>query len=220
MARPARIEFSGAFYHLTSRGQEKQTIFSCDKDCVRLFDYLELAHVRLGAIIHVYCLMKNHFHLILETPHGNLSKIMQLVNSSYSAYFNARYERSGHLFQGRYNAIVIEADSYIQTVSRYVHLNPVRAGIVSSPESYIWSSYRDYLGIRHPSTWLKTEFLLSSFGETIEAARIRYSDFVALSSNQPSRSPFEEMKNSYILGTDDFINRIKGRGSGLGLTPS
>jgi len=226
MARPARIEFPGAFYHVTSRGNDKKNIFSSNLDRARFLDFLQIGHDRYGAIIHVYCLMGNHFHLLLETPQGNLSKIMHFINCSYSMYFNATHERYGHFLQGRYKAILIEAESYIQSLSRYVHLNPVRAGLVSLPESYPWSSYREYLGLRKAPDWLRIEFLLSSFGEMPEQARSRYAEFVGTSTLQTVDDPFINMRCSFILGSDNFVERYKklseglSEGSGLDLTPS
>ncbi len=212
MARPLRIEFQGAFYHITSRGNEKRNIYSSERDRAKFFDFLQTAHDRYRAVIHVYCLMGNHYHFILETPLGNLSRIMHFINCSYSAYYNAAHDRSGHFLQGRFKAILIEAESYIQALSRYIHLNPIRAGIVSSPEQYTWSSYREYVGLRRPSKWLKTEFLLNCFGKTEEEARLKYAEFVCSSINQMTKSPFEDMKCSAILGSDDFIDRFSETG--------
>ncbi|HDO21625.1 MAG TPA: transposase, partial [Nitrospirae bacterium] len=140
MARPLRIEYPGAFYHITSRGNERKDIFKSARDREKFLSYLESSTQRYGAVIHVYCLMTNHYHLLLETPLGNLSQIMRHINGAYTTYFNTRRQRSGHLFQGRYKAIVVDADEYAEELSRYIHLNPVRAGIVERPEEYQWSS--------------------------------------------------------------------------------
>ena len=128
MARQLRIEYPGAFYHVTSRGNQKQAIVRDDQDRGTFLEFLGKAHEKLGGIIHAFCLMDDHFHLLLEPPRGDLSRFMHFVKTSYSVYYNARYSRVGHLFQGRFKAILIEADAYAQTVSRYIHLNPVRAG--------------------------------------------------------------------------------------------
>jgi putative transposase len=130
MARPLRIEFPGAFYHVTSRGNERKAVFKSLRDREKFLSYLESATERYGAAIHVYCLMDNHYHLLLETPSGHLSKIMQHINGAYTTYFNTKRERPGHLFQGRYKAILVDADEYAKELSRYIHLNPVRAAIV------------------------------------------------------------------------------------------
>ena len=124
MGRPLRIEYPDAHYHVTSRGNERKDVFKSQKDREQFLSYLESAVSRYDAVIHAYCLMSNHYHLLLETPSGNLSKIMQHINGAYTSYFNVKRKRSGHLFQGRYKAIVIEADEYVQELSRYIHLKP------------------------------------------------------------------------------------------------
>jgi REP element-mobilizing transposase RayT len=136
MARPLRIEYAGAFYHITSRGNERKEIFKDEQDFVKFLTYLESSVQRYKAVIHVYCLMSNHYHLLLETPLGNLSQIMRHINGAYTTHFNAKRQRAGHLFQGRYKAILVEADEYAGELSRYIHLNPVRAGVVRRPEEY------------------------------------------------------------------------------------
>ncbi len=133
MARSLRIEFSGAFYHVTARGNERKPIYKSKRDRERFLSYLESATERYGAILHVYCLMDKHYHLFLETPSGNLSQIMHHIYGAYTTYFNTKRQRSGHLFQGRYKAILVDVDEYAEELSRYIHLNPVRAGIVSDP---------------------------------------------------------------------------------------
>jgi REP element-mobilizing transposase RayT len=163
MGRSLRIEYPCAYYHVTSRGNERNNIFKNQRDRVKFLSYLESSVIRYGAVIHTYCLMHNHYHLLLETPLGNLSQIMQHVNGAYTNYFNTKHKRSGHLFQGRFNAILIEADAYLRELSRYIHLNPVRAGIITRPEDYRWSSYADYIDARKKSEWLRRHlFLISS----------------------------------------------------------
>jgi len=130
MARPLRIEFAGASYHITARGNERKDIFKSVRDRDRFLSCLESATERYGAVVHAYCLMTNHYHLLLATPSGNLSQIMRHINGAYTMYFNTKRKRSGHLFQGRYRGILVEADEYAKELSRYIHLNPVRAGIV------------------------------------------------------------------------------------------
>ena len=157
MARPLRLQYPGAFYHVTSRGNERKSIFKTNRDRQKFLSYLESAYDRYGAIIHVYCLMNNHYHLLVETPRGNLSQILHHINGAYTAYFNTKMKRSGHLFQGRYKAILVEKDSYCQELSRYVHLNPVRTGLVKRPSEYHWSSYTYYIGQKEKPRWLITE---------------------------------------------------------------
>ena len=211
MARQLRIEFPGAFYHVTSRGNEKGPVFRTDGDREKFLDYLHSAFKRFRVIILVYCCMENHFHLFLQTPGGNLSKIMHFINSAYTAYFNKIHERAGHLFQGRYKAILVDADDYAQELSRYIHLNPVRAKITELPEQYQWSSYREYIGLREPPVWLNTEFVLRYFGSTEDKASSQYAVFVRAALKKPAKNPFEIVGNSNILGSDIFIERVKAR---------
>ena len=159
MARSLRIEYSGAFYHVTSRGNERKTIFSDAWDLEKFLSFLESAVERHGALVHAYSLMGNHYHLLLETPNANLSRIMRDINSSYSTYFNVKWKRTGHLFQGRYKAILVESDAYAAELSRYIHLNPVRAKMCEAPEEYPWMSYKFYTEGNEPS-WLTTGFIL------------------------------------------------------------
>jgi len=209
MARQLRLEFPGAFYHVTSRGNEKAPVFLTDKDRERFLGYLESAHQRFKAIILVYCCMENHFHLFLQTPLGNLSRIMHFINSSYTSYFNRIHERIGHLFQGRYKAILVDADEYAQELSCYVHLNPVRAEITELPEQYQWSSYREYMALRRKPGWLNTGFVLGYFGTTEDEARSRYAASVRSRLHMAAKSPFENLGQSNILGNDTFIERVK-----------
>ena len=138
MARPLRITYPGAFYHVTSRGNERKNVFKSKRDRVKFLEYLDSATKRYDAVIHAFCLMDNHYHLLLETPSGNLPQIMRHTNGAYTTYFNVKRERSGHLFQGRYKAILVDMDEYAKELSRYIHLNPVRAKMVKTPEEYEW----------------------------------------------------------------------------------
>ena len=203
MARPLRIEYPSAFYHVTSRGNEQKDIYKSRKDREKFLSYLESATERYGAIIHAYCLMNNHYHLLLETPAGNLSQIMRHINGAYTTYFNVKRKRAGHLFQGRYKAILIEADSYALELSRYIHLNPLRAGSIEKPEDYEWSSYRFYIGLAKAPSWLKTGFVLDVFGG--KDAEIKYREFVNEGMKRESRSPLMGAIASTILGSPEFV---------------
>ena len=141
MGRPIRIQYPGALYHVTSRGNERRDIFMDGDDRRKFLGIISDYHDRYGIVLHCYVFMDNHYHLVLETPLGNLVKVMHGLNSSYTGYFNRRYARTGHVFQGRYKAIVVDKDAYLLELSRYVHLNPVRGGVVNRPEKYAWSSY-------------------------------------------------------------------------------
>jgi len=204
MARPLRIEYPGAFYHVTSRGNERKEIFKSAADREQFLFYLASACARYGAIIHAYCLMTNHYHLMIETPFGNLSLIMKYINSSYATYFNIKRKRAGHLLQGRYKSILIEADSYVAELSRYMHLNPVRARMVKFPEDYIWSSYCFYIEGSEPS-WLTTRFILGYFGTEGSESRRNYRLFVNDKVAGEYPSPLMGVVGSTILGSDDFV---------------
>ncbi len=208
MARPLRIEYPGAFYHVTSRGNEQKDIFKSKSDREKFISYLESASVRYGADIHAYCLMNNHYHLLIETPQGNLSQIMKHINSSYTTYFNVKRKRAGHLLQGRYKSILVDRDAYATELSRYIHLNPVRAGIVNVPEDYPWTSYRYFTDENAPS-WLTTGFILEYFSDRIETAKGKYKQFVNALIKQEYLSPLLETVASTILGNTEFISAIQ-----------
>jgi len=211
MARPLRIEYPGAFYHVTARGNERKDIFLDDSDREKFLSYLETAFLRYKAAIHVYCLMSNHYHLLIETPEGNLSQIMRHINGAYTTYVNSKRQRTGHLFQGRYKAILVEADEYAGELSRYMHLNPVRAGIVTKPEDYDWSSYRYYLGKDKAPKWLTKKFILKYFGGKTSRAQTAYQDFINAMSNKEYESPLQKTVASTILGNREFVEEIKGK---------
>lgn len=209
MARPLRIEYPGAFYHVTSRGNERGTIFQSNRDREKYLSYLELAHERYGAVIHVYCLMGNHYHLLLETPRGNLSKILHYLNGAYTTYFNIKRSRSGHLFQGRYKGILVDKDEYCKELSRYVHLNPVRAGMVKAPLEYPWSSYRYFVGRDKKPKWLTTEFVLGDFGGEGGKGFKKYREYVERGVDKELDNPLKKVIASTFLGGKEFIERIK-----------
>lgn len=208
MARPLRIEYPGAFYHVTSRGNERKDVFKSQKDREKFLFYLETATERYGAVIHVWCQLSNHYHLLLETPAGNLSEIMHHINGAYTTYFNVKRKRSGHLFQGRYKAILVEVDEYAKELSRYIHLNPVRAGIVDRPEDYEWSSYQSYIGENVAPKWLKTDFIHRYFANEIAVAQKKYRTFVDDLLGQECECPLAGVVGSSILGSEDFVETI------------
>jgi putative transposase len=208
LARPLRIQFPRAFYHITSRGNERKAIFRNDRDRQKFLSYLESAHESYGAIIHVYCLMENHYHLLLETPRGNLSQILHHLNGAYTTYYNVKRRRSGHLFQGRYRALLVEMETYCQELSRYIHLNPVRAEVVEAPEDHTWSSYGAYAGLKRKPFWLTTSLILSYFSPEEALAQKSYRKFVIEGLQIPIRDPLAEVYASTFLGSESFIDRI------------
>jgi putative transposase len=216
LARQLRIEYPGAFYHVFSRGNQKQIVFRSDDDFYFFLKCLREAHEKFGVIVHVYCLMPNHYHLILETPLGNLSSVMHFLNTAYTVYFNKKHKRCGHLFQGRYRAILIEAESYAKVLSQYIHLNPVRSEIVDLPEKYPWSSYEYYRGNATPEEWLDVNLVLSMFGGRTDSARRAYADFVVEGIGKEVPAAIRDSARKGILGSDEFVERVKREHLGEG----
>jgi len=209
MARPLRIEFEGAFYHITARGNERRAIFKSEGDYSRFLKLLERVHDRYSVLIHAYVLMTNHYHLLIETPHGNLISTLHDLNTAYTNYFNRKYKRVGHLFQGRYRNIIVDKDSYLLELSRYVHLNPVRAGIVQFSEEYPWSSYRAYLSSKTSPSWLCTEEVLAQLDENKDKARRKYRQFVKEGLKGETENPFKAMIAGMVIGGEKFLEKIK-----------
>ncbi len=219
MSRPLRITYPDAFYHITSRGNEQKAVFKNRRDREKFLEYLESSSERYEAVIHAYCMMDNHYHLLLETPSGNLPQIMRHINGAYTTYFNIKRDRSGHLFQGRYKAILVDKDEYAKELSRYIHLNPVRAKIVERPEEYEWSSYVYYIGRKKKPAWLNTDFILGYFGRKRSSVEKEYHQFVNILAKEEYESPLKDVVSSTLLGSLDFITYIKDTyisGKGIG----
>jgi putative transposase len=208
MSRPLRIEFDGAFYHICARGNERKAIFKENKDKKHFLHLLEFAHSKYQATFHAYVLMDNHYHLILETPKAGLSKIIHSLNTAYTLYFNKKYQRFGHLFQGRYRSVIIEADSYLLALSRYIHLNPVRAGIVKNPEDYPWSSYLAYIGKEAAQPWLRRDLVLVQGSKEKKAAYKAYKEFTFKGLREGIANPLEDAYKGFILGKKEFIEKV------------
>jgi len=209
MSRPLRIEFSGALYHVTSRGDGRKAIYRDDRDRRDYLDVLSEVCKRFNWCVHAYCLMDNHYHLLIETPDGNLSRGMRQLNGVYTQHFNRHHNRVGHVFQGRYKAIIVQKDSYLLELSRYIVLNPVRAKMVRAAKDWPWSNYRMSCGIVASPNWLDTACLLSSFAKTKKTAIERYRAFVAQGKNQPS--PWEQLKNQIFLGDEQFVEGMQSK---------
>ena len=207
MARPLRIEYPGAVYHVTSRGNARLPIFDSDKDRRSFLNILEEVVKRFNWFCHAFCLMDNHYHLLIETIDGNLSLGMRHLNGVYTQRFNRRNNRVGHIFQGRFKSILVERDSYLLALCRYVVLNPVRAGMVKTVGSYGWSSYRATSGLKKAPSLLSVDWILSQFGKERKEAQREYRKFV--SSGVGTASPWEDLKSQCILGGRDFVERIK-----------
>lgn len=207
MARPLRLEFPGAIYHVTSRGNARNAIFMDDEDRALFLGCLGEVVARFGWICHAYCLMDNHYHLLVETPESNLSLGMRQLNGVYTQRFNRRHGRVGHVFQGRFKAIVVDRDSYLLELCRYVVLNPVRAGMVEQIEQYAWSSYQPTMGLAECPGWLETDWLLGQFAKTRAVARRRYAEFVAQGVGLPS--PWSAVRGQAMLGPQAFVEKMR-----------
>lgn len=208
MARPARIEYEGAFYHVMNRGNRRENIFLDDNDRQKFYEILGNVENRYGIIIYVFVLMSNHYHLLLETPFGNLSRAIQRLNGDYALYFSKRHKMPGHIFQGRYKAMLVEKDAYLLELSRYIHLNPFRAGVVRIPEEYKWSSLPGYLTgkIKLPFK-LQWEWILSTFGKRRNVAAKKYLEFINEGIGE-EKNPGEEADRGWILGSNEWVEEL------------
>ena len=205
MARPLRIEYEGALYHVTARGNERGKIFFTKTDYRKFKEYLTDAQIKYGLVIHCYVLMTNHYHILIETPDKNLSKIMHYLNSSYTTYVNIKRKRSGHLFQGRYKAILVDRDNYLLELNKYIHLNPVRAKMVERPEDHPYSSYDAYISGNDELVTVAP--VLSMFSKDSVAAREKYRVFVESALSEEMESPLKSVYGGMILGNSAFIKK-------------
>jgi REP element-mobilizing transposase RayT len=211
MTRPLRLEFAGACYHITARGDRQEPIFEDDDDRIVFLDLLGKEVLQQGWVLYAFCLMGNHYHLLLETPEPNLVRGMRRLNGVYTQAFNRRHHRVGHVLQGRYKSILVDKDSYLRELCRYVVLNPVRAGIIASVQDWHWSSYLPTAGKIACPPWLAADRVLGLFGESGSASRT-YARFVAEGVNQAS--PWEAVKGQIYLGSDAFRTGIQRQVSG------
>lgn len=213
MARPLRIEFPGAVYHVTSRGNERKAIFRNDHDREAFLNILHHVTVSYNWLCHAYCLMDNHYHLLIETPDGNLSIGMRQLNGVYTQMFNKYHERVGHLFQGRFKGIVVQKDSHLLEACRYVVLNPVRVKMVESPHQWKWSSYLASAGLLTAHPCLTKDWILGQFASTRKVAESAYRKFVR--DGIRAEPIWKDLRAQSIIGEDDFvrglINHLKGQ---------
>lgn len=208
MARQLRIEFPGAVYHVTSRGNARADIFEDDSDRELFLKIFGKVVKRFNWLCHAYCLMGNHYHLLIETPEGNLSAGMRQVNGVYTQAFNRAHGRGGHVFQGRFKAVLVEKESHLLELCRYLVLNPVRAGMVDLPEQYPWSSYLATAGKAANPSFLTSEWLLGNFSSAVTESRRRYRQFVKDGMSTVA-SPWEKLAGRIVLGTETFVERIQ-----------
>jgi putative transposase len=207
MARPLRIEYAGALYHVTSRGDRQEAIFLNDQDRQDFLAILQQVCERFNWLVHAYCLMDNHYHLLIETPDANLSQGMRQLNGVYTQTSNRNHQRTGHVFQGRFKGILVEKETYLLELARYIVLNPVRARMVRHPKNWPWSSYASTVGDQPTPDWLTIEWLLAAFGKRKSSAQQKYREFVEQGKNQPK--PWEQLRNQVFLGSEVFVERLQ-----------
>ncbi len=217
MARPLRIQFPDAYYHVTCRGNARQEIFAGDRDRIAFLSLLNQSREIYQIEVLAYVLMENHFHLLVKTPLGNLQEFMRHFNISYTSYFNRRNKKTGHLYQGRYKSFLIDAENYLLEVSRYINLNPIRVRAKSGHaieekekflRGYRWSSYRGYLEPKNRADFLKFDEVLKEFGGDTRRGRKGYERFVGEGLEKELESPLEVGKGHGILGEKDFVERV------------
>jgi REP element-mobilizing transposase RayT len=212
MARPLRIEYDGAVYHITSRGNDKKKIYRDEEDRELFLSTLQKVNDKYNWYCHAYCLMDNHYHLVIETPDGNLSRGMRQLNAVYTQAYNKRHNRVGHVFQGRYKAILISKESHLLEVCRYVVLNPVRAGATRTPEQWKWSSYRGMAGLETPHPALTADWVLGQFAPRRAMAQKKYAEFVHNGIQGPEI--WKGIRGQIILGDESFTDKMVAYATG------
>lgn len=206
MARPLRIEYPGAVYHVTSRGNAGNKIFRDDQDREMFLSIFGEVVKRYNWICHAYCLMGNHYHLVIETPEANLSSGMRQLNGIYTQKVNRRHHESGHIFQGRFRAVLVQKERYLLALCRYVILNPVRAGVVEGVEGWRWSSYKATVGTGKRPEYLTTDWILGMFNSKRGLAQRQYRTFIREGIDR--ESPWEELRGQVLLGEDGFVRNL------------
>ena len=206
MSRPLRIEYFGAWYHVMNRGAGRRAIFGNDDHRELFLELLAGITETFKVEIHAYCLMDNHYHLLLKTPHGNLSRAMRHLNGVYTQRHNRSAQVDGPLFRGRYKAILIDADAYLLNVSRYIHSNPVEAGLASKAERYVWSSYRAFIGKDAPPRWLTRTDTLNMIGQRNREKR--YHAFVDAGTDPVTAAFYHHKKQAPIFGQESFVRGV------------
>jgi putative transposase len=207
MARPLRLEFAGALYHVTSRGDGREDIYLSDEDRIAWLETLGQVCARFNWVCHAYCQMTNHYEIVIETPDANLSKGMRQLNGVYTQLFNRKHGRVGHVFQGRFKAILVEKDSYLLELARYVVLNPLRAKMVRRLEQWRWSSYRATCGQVTKPDWLQTDFVLSQFAAQRARSIAKYIAFVQ--EDKRLDSVWSHLQGQIYLGSESFIKKMQ-----------
>ncbi len=213
MSRPLRLEYPGAVWHVTSRGNDRREVFRDDADRERFLSILGRTVELFRWKLHAYVLMRDQYHLVLETPEPTLSRGMRQLNGMYTQAFNRAHRRVGHVFRGRFNAILIEKRAHLLELCRYIVLNTARAGLVRSVKDWPWSSYRATAGLVPAPAWLETGWTLGQFGAARRKAAERYRAFVA-EGKKAGYEPWENVREQIYLGGDEFLEEARGRATG------
>ena len=209
MSRPLRIQYPGAWYHVMNRGQRGEIIFKDKDDYYSFIDLLKDVVDVWNANIAAYCLMSNHYHLLIQTPDANLSRCMRHINGVYTQYFNRAHRIDGHLFKGRYKSILVESDSYLLELLRYIHRNPLEAGLTDRLDSYNWSSHKGYLSFARKWDWLHKDYVLRLFSENTTESRKRYRGYVLKQSPEQINQILGRRNWPSVLGSDGFVDWVK-----------
>ncbi|MBN1665150.1 MAG: transposase [Deltaproteobacteria bacterium] len=209
MARPLRIQYPDAWYHVMNRGQSRSQIFCSPGDYQTFIKLLQDSSSMWKVRIAAYCLMSNHYHLLLQTPEANLSRCMRHINGVYTQYFNRLYKTDGPLFRGRYKSIVIDQDNYLLELVKYIHSNPLHAGLVTRMDDYLWSSHKAYISKGNEESWLYKDFVLSMLESHERKRRGAYLKFIEQNESETITALYEKSKLPLLLGTKDFIDDIK-----------
>ena len=219
MSRKLRLFHPGAFYHVMLRGNAKQTIFGENRAYQQFEQFLAEGLEQHNHRLHAYCWMGNHVHMLLQCAETPLSEMMRVLSQRYTYWFNKHNDRVGHLFQGRYKALMVDTDSYLLELVRYIHLNPVRAELVKSTDDYLWSSHHAYLGQR-TTPWLTTDWVLRQFHEERDAARARYLRLLGEPVSEEQQALFVRGATAgQVIGSDDFLRRVEEK-TGVASAPN
>jgi putative transposase len=215
MPRPLRVEFENAFYHVINRARNKDRIFNHehgeeDYESNQFYSVflkaIEKAHLKFGVVVHAYCLMGNHYHLLIQTPKANLSLVMHLINSEFCSKYNYFTEQDGSLFKGRYKSILVDSDNYLQHLNKYIHRNPVEAGIVKNARDYKWSSYQYYIKPKNKPDWLNTEKTLKMLGCVEDV--VKYKHYISQDQNPYIEKFYSKQRLKSYLGNKDFLEKV------------
>jgi len=211
MARPLRIEYADAWYHIMNRGRRSELIFIHERDYSGFIELLKDTSEMWNLRITAYCLMPSHYHILVQTPDANISRCMRHIDGVYTQRFNRYHQCDGPLFRGRYKSILIDADQYLLQLVRYIHRNPIKAGLTDQLDRYVWSSHMGYISKAEKWNWLHKNFVLSMLSKIKDDRLEIYRQFVAAEDEEDISKVFKKKKWPAILGSRDFINLIKGR---------